>query len=167
MDLIDLPGEETLFKKLVKRDGRLIYDKKSLIENYRAEIENIEQIIKIFRDIEDIRKLKILELAGLGVYIHNFYNGLENILKRVLLSKGIRVKEGPFWHKDLLQTVLKKGIIDDRLYKMLLDYHVFRHYFVHGYAFRLEAEKLYNLVENVEVVYKKFKEMVEAIIFNI
>lgn len=140
--------------------------KKGLIENYKAEVENIDRIIKILRDIKDIRKLKPLELAGLGVYIHNFYNGLENILKRMFMAKRIRVKEGPFWHKDLLQTALKQGIIDEGLYKMLLDYLTFRHYFVHGYAFRLEAEKLYNLVENVEIVYKEFKKMIEVVILE-
>lgn len=28
VDLIDLSGKQTLFKKLVRRDGRLVYDKK-------------------------------------------------------------------------------------------------------------------------------------------
>lgn len=142
--------------------------KKSLIESYKAEVENIDETIKILKTKgkKAQRKYNPLELAGFGVYIHNFYNGLENILKRVLLARGIKIKEGPFWHKELLLTALKHRIIDSELYYMLLNYLTFRHYFVHGYAFRLEIEKLYYLVENIEVVYKKFKELIEMAILT-
>lgn len=139
--------------------------KKGLIENYKAEIENIEQVIKVIKG-KDIKQCNPLELAGFGVYIHNFYNGLENILKRVLLSRRIRIKEGPYWHKELLQRALKEGIIDEELYHKLISYLTFRHYFVHGYAFRLETEKILNLIENIEIVYERFRGQLENVVYN-
>lgn len=142
--------------------------RKGLEEKYRAEIENIDQIMKVFisRKKKDIEKYSPIELAGLGVYIHNFYNGLENILKRVLLAKRIKIKETPFWHKELLQTALKQKIIDSELYNSLLNYLTFRHYFVHGYAFRLESAKVHILIENIDSVYMKFKDKIESFIFS-
>lgn len=143
--------------------------KKGLIELYKAEIENIDKVLKMLSFVAKgkSKRLSAIEIAGVGVYIHNFYNGIENILKRTLLACGIKIKENPFWHKELLQTALKKGIIDEGLYSSLLDYLTFRHYFIHGYAFRLALDKMTDLLGNIGIVYKKFKKSIEAIVFSI
>jgi hypothetical protein len=136
-------------------------DKKKIAAYYKAEIENIDNVVKLLKNKKN-KKLNSFELAGLGVYLHNFYNGLENIIKRVLEFKKIKVKESPFWHKELLLEAVKQNIIDDELHNYLLNYLTFRHYFIHGYAFKLEYLKLKNLMKDIDLVYSKFKKDVES-----
>ena len=33
----------------------------------------------------------VVEFAAVGTFLHNIYNGMENILKRIILSKGIEI----------------------------------------------------------------------------
>ena len=57
-------------------------------EQVEAEFENIERTITDIPNLESLPKLSRLELAGLATLIHNFYNGIENILKKPLLPSG-------------------------------------------------------------------------------
>jgi hypothetical protein len=43
-----------------------------------------------------------IELSALAAMLHSFYNGVENILKRIALEAGGTVPSGEFWHRDLL-----------------------------------------------------------------
>ena len=76
---------------------------------YAAEIEKLDNVVRLIVD----RKTKVntLEIAGLGVYLHNFYNGIENVLKRVLEYKKIKIKNTQFWHKQLLLSAFKANLI--------------------------------------------------------
>lgn len=129
---------------------------------YQVETENIENILRILKEYQTGKKHQInnIELAGMAVYLHNFYNGIENILKRVLEYHGVKIKDSSFWHKKLLQTAQKNKIISGKLYNYLLDYLSFRHYFVHGYAFKLEYQKMEKLFTNVLMVYNLFKRQI-------
>ena len=63
-------------------------------ERLQAELENIEQVLKELPGNDLLPNLSSLELAGVAALIHNFYNGLENILKQIFISRGIWVA---FW----------------------------------------------------------------------
>jgi hypothetical protein len=130
---------------------------------YKSELENLDKVLKtLLENKESINSDNSILLSGFGVYLFNFYNGIENILKRVLEYKGIKIKEGPFWHKELLKECVNENIIDEKLRISLLDYLSFRHYFVHGYAFTLEIDRLQNLIKNISSVYQEFKKNIES-----
>ena len=124
-----------------------------------AEFENIDSVLRGFSSI--IRKGKnhytTAELASIATFIHNFYNGLENVLKRALLFKKAAVKSSSTWHKDLLKESLDQGIIGASLYNSLSNYLSFRHFFVHSYVFTLKWKDLKPLVDDLRITLREFK----------
>jgi uncharacterized alkaline shock family protein YloU len=66
-----------------------------LREEMLAEIENINRVVVETSKIQDVAKLSSLELSGVASLLHNFYNGIENVLKRVALSQGVRCPAAP------------------------------------------------------------------------
>ena len=123
----------------------------------RAELENIDDIFKEIPNYKELPYLSTLELAGVAALLHNFYNGVENILKQISLSKGLKATEGKSWHKELLNTAENNKIISNKLKIKLGSYLAFRHYFSHAYALDLYADKMEPLVEKSESVYNEFK----------
>ena len=135
-----------------------------LYEKVDAELENIEQILTELRHTKNIEDLSTVELAGIGAFIHNFYNGIENILKQILISKCGKLPDGAFWHSELLKTAAKKGIISVKTAKKLKDYLAFRHFFSHSYSFNLDKDLMIPLVKKVDSVYKSFLKDIKKII---
>ncbi len=130
-----------------------------LKEYCEAEFENIDTVVSDLFSVvkDDTSEYSTPELAAIATFLHNIYNGFENILKRVLISEKIEIKNTPTWHKDMLKTSFEKGIIDDRLYNTLSEYLAFRHFFVHAYSFNLDWNALKPLVNNIKDTLKMFK----------
>ena len=122
-----------------------------------AEYEKMDRILDKFPPVNKLHYLSEIELAGIATFIHNFYNGIENVLKRCLLSKKIQIPRSESWHKDLLEQAIVNGIISDQLKDKLLKYLFFRHFFVHAYALDLYAEKMEDLVEDINSTYNQFR----------
>ena len=96
-------------------------------------------------------------MAAIATFIHNCYNGVENVLKRVLSFNQIEMKDTPTWHKDLLKASLDIGIVTNDLYNTLSNYLSFRHFFVHSYSFTLRWDELRPLVDDLEKTLEKFR----------
>lgn len=109
----------------------------------------------------------MLELAGVATLLHNFYNGIENILKLILKELKISLPEGSSWHKDLLKLSVEKGIITETTLQELGEYLAFRHFFNHSYALDIYADKLEPLVANIYEVYFHFKKDITEILEKI
>ncbi len=129
----------------------------SLKSKIEAEYENIDRLILELPEKERLPFLEFLQLAGVATILHNFYNGIENILKLILNEKNIPLPEGGSWHKDLLELAEEKGIIAKSTREQVGEYLSFRHFFSHAYALDLYAERLEPLVENIKKVYVFFK----------
>ena len=125
-----------------------------------AEYEAIETSVSALPSVP-LSTLSILELAGVGALLHNFYNGVENILKQVFQSKSLPIPQGESWHRDLLLTATEKGILSAGLSDDLKRYLAFRHFFGHGYALNLSPEPMEPLVRDAESVFKRFKDEIE------
>ena len=129
----------------------------SLEDKIEAEYENINRLILELPPKERLPFLEFLELAGVATILHNFYNGIENILKLILIEKNIPLPNGSSWHKDLLELAEEKGIISKSTRERVGEYLSFRHFFSHAYALDLYAERLEPLVKNIKQVYSYFK----------
>jgi hypothetical protein len=125
-----------------------------------AEYEAIESALSALPKLP-LSKLSRLEIAGVAAMLHNFYNGIENVLKQVFRSKSIRIPEGESWHRDLLIVAAEKEILSERLLDDLKPYLAFRHFFSHGYAVNLVPERMEPLVEHAESVFSKFRGEIE------
>ena len=129
----------------------------SLKDKIEAEYENIDRLILELPEKEKLPFLEFLQLAGVATILHNFYNGIENIIKLILNEKDIPLPEGGSWHKELLELAEEKGIITKSTREQVGEYLSFRHFFSHAYALDLYAERLEPLVENIKKVYAYFK----------
>lgn len=128
------------------------------------EIENVEEVLGYLEQTWKREQKTVIELAAVGTFLHNFYNGIENILKQVYTMRNITVPKTDTWHKDLLNEGVQNRIISKEMIGILYEYLTFRHYFVHGYGFMLDEEKLKELVENVATVWKKFLKEINNIV---
>jgi uncharacterized protein YutE (UPF0331/DUF86 family) len=128
-----------------------------LQEKISVELENVEKILAELQKAGNILKSSPVELAGVGAFLHNFYNCIENIIKQILLAINIEIPSGSFWHRDLLEAASSAQVISSSLKNKLAPYLAFRHFFVHGYSLDLQADRIVPLVQSLVAVYEEFK----------
>ena len=92
----------------------------------------------------------------MATFLHNIYNGIENILNQVLKAKGVRVARSETWHKDVLETAVQHRIVSETLADRLYDYLTFRHFFIHGYGFMLDDAQLRPLADDIHGIWAQF-----------
>jgi hypothetical protein len=121
----------------------------SLREKVEAELEQIDQALRLLPEARRVTKLSVLELGGTASLLSSVYHGFENILKQGLLSVGVALPVGAAWHRDLLQSACKHGIVSTELRDRLVPFMAFRHFFAHAYGFDLDPQRLAPLVRDV------------------
>ncbi len=127
---------------------------------------SLDELESLLRDIAD-REPSIRELAAAGLFLANFYNGIENVLKRISRFNGIEIPTGENWHAELTRMFSDppRGdlplLLDSQLANDLSPYRQFRHVIHHGYGFRLRWPDLLPGVEGARNVFARFKAAVE------
>lgn len=127
-----------------------------LTRKIAAEKESVEVALANLKDAMRRKKKSVVELAAIATFLHNIYNGIENILKQILKAKGDEIPRTETSHKDLLELSVSLGIIPEKLSDQLYEYLTFRHFFVHAYGFMLEEAHLRNLADNISNVWSQF-----------
>ncbi len=108
-----------------------------------------------------------------GAFLAQFYNGVENILKRICRFYGVPLPDGANWHIDLFRLFCEPGVaplpelFDKDLRGRLAPYRNFRHIFFHSYGFQLDWEKMRVGIENFESVFFDFKKSVQKFLMKI
>jgi len=131
---------------------------KTLISEIRFELEKIlplkDDMLLLKASFGDIEPDKF-KCSAAGYLLHNFYNGVENIFKSIASVFGNKFDKEE-WHSTLLKRMIleiedvRPVVISKNLYKKLLDYKNFRHFFRHAYLFELDWNKMKELVDNFE-----------------
>ena len=127
------------------------YNLELLKADITDELAKIELLEKKFRLIEDKlqkteEEIPSYDRGAIGYYLHNFYNGCENIFGSI--ARFFENDMGPqTWHSDLLKRMklvipgYRPAVIDEELYCLLDDFRAFRHKFRHSYVFELDWQK--------------------------
>ena len=127
-----------------------------------AEIANVEEAIRNLEAAMTRRERTVVELAAIGVFLHNIYNGIENILKQTLKMKGIQIPRTENWHKELINLSVSNKVITESLSDELYEYLTFRHFFVHAYGFMLEESPLEILADNITGLWVRFLSEIDS-----
>lgn len=147
---------------------------KDKIEKLKADV--LFEITLVEETIDRLNELKTKLPIGkddhatepaMGTYLMNFYNGIENMIKRACKLYYGQFPQGDAWHKELLRLSCsppedKEGIFSEDTVKSLNKYLNFRHRFISGYGFQLEAEKMIELVDDIEPLWKEAKKELEG-----
>ncbi len=126
-----------------------------------AEYEAIEGSLSTL-PTRPLSTISALELAGVGALLHNFYNGIENILKQIFQSRAYSIPQGESWHRDLLILAVEKGVLSTGMLNDLKTYLAFRHFFGHGYAMDLLPDPMEPLVREAPAVFRRFKSEIDG-----
>ena len=137
-----------------------------VVERIEAEFENIEQVLSQLPESKKCPQLSILELAGTAALLHNFYNGIENVLKQFFLARNLPIPSGLSWHKDLIEVSVFHKIISEVTAKELRPYLAFRHFFSHAYALDLYPHRMEPLIDNVQETFKLFQNDIKRIVMK-
>jgi len=127
-----------------------------------AEKENVEIALSNLKNAMARNEKTVIELAAIATFLHNIYNGIENILKQNLKAKGIEIPESATWHKELLNLSESQGIISEKLSDQLYEYLTFRHFFVHAYGFMLDEDHLEVLAVNIPDIWLQFTKEIDS-----
>ena len=95
-----------------------------------AEKQNVEATLRGLKEALARPDKSVVELTAIGAFLQNIYNGVENILKQSLRTRGIEPPRSDAWHKELLEHSVKAGLISDDMADELYSYMSFRHFFV-------------------------------------
>ncbi len=126
-------------------------------QRIEAEYEAIAKVLASLPNEKNLSLLSQLELAGVAAFLHNFYNGIENVLKQLFLSKNLQIPQGASWHRDLLVNAVSAQLISAKIAEDLKAFLAFRHFFSHAYALDLNPEKMAPLVSAASTCFEKLK----------
>jgi hypothetical protein len=107
------------------------------------------------------------ELAALAAILHAFYNGIENIFKRIAIALDGGTPKGEFWHSALIEQMAsprnnRPVLLSADLNESLQEYLDFRHLFRHAYTFDLHWSKMKHLVIECENILWQFEGELDA-----
>jgi uncharacterized protein YutE (UPF0331/DUF86 family) len=117
---------------------------KSEIQAELGKIQKVtDEIGSLYNKIKD-KTPSLFELSAMATFLHNFYSGIENIMKRIATSLDNDVPSGTSWHTDLLKRMsidiagIRENVFSEDTVNELTDYLSFRHMFIHSYGFELK-----------------------------
>lgn len=137
-----------------------------LREEIAVELEALEatvnELLALQEDVAE-REPTVREKTAAAAFLAQFYNGLENILKRISSYHNVPLPTGDTWHIDLFERFCSPphsplpALFDESLATALAPYRRFRHVVFHGYGFQLDWNRMAEGVAGVHEVLSRIK----------
>jgi hypothetical protein len=105
-------------------------------------------------------------VSGLALHLHGFYTGVERIFYAIAKETDGVVPTGSEWHKQLLNQMLveipdvRPSILSEKTYQELNEFRGFRHVVRSLYAYKLDAERVLELTNQLKICSQDFEEEV-------
>ena len=137
-----------------------------LREEIAIELEAMELTVKELLALnQDVvgRTPTVREKTAAAAFLAQFYNGLENILKRISLFHSIPLPTSETWHVELFQRFSSPAhpnlpqLFNEELASTLAPYRRFRHVAFHTYGFQLEWGRMVEGIDNIQDVFNQVK----------
>lgn len=138
--------------------------KEDVSDEEKAIDETLERLLNARNEFDSKNRNSLVEPA-MGAYLMNFYNGIENILKRITKEYYLTFPKGASWHKELLSLSSnppseKIAVFNHDITERLHPYRNFRHRFVSGYGFQLKGEKMLELIDNAKPLWIEIRKAI-------
>ena len=113
-----------------------------------------------------------IEVSALATFLHSYYSGIENSLKRIAIEIDGAAPSGDAWHRQLLMSMAtvtdrRPSVLSETLYEALGEYLSFRHFFRQAYSFHFDWSKMSHLVLNAERHLKLFETAMDTFIASL
>ena len=124
--------------------------------------ENFESHSFLF-DLSKLDKEPDLEFKdSASLFIHSFYNGIENIAKIIFKHTGEEISNDSQWHKilfnKLFESTEKRPELLNIEYKEQLQKYLFlRHIIRHTYSYIIDWKKVKPLLKDINELWEKIK----------
>lgn len=135
-----------------------------LKEEINQEIQELELLVEEIKGLKNrLKTPSTYDLRAAGSILHDFYNGVEAIFRRVAQELNGGLPAGLEWHKQLLKDMsikidkVRPPVISDNLRIQLQKYLGFRHLFRNIYGFSLEGDRIRLLSKDIEKVFNNLK----------
>lgn len=134
-------------RKYMNRTNEQVKTLIAEIDNDLLAMRNIEAQIEELYNTMDEDNIKDKDKAALGYYLHNLYNAVESILKRLAYFFENSIS-GNTWHIDLLKRMtlkiegIRPAVISKETYTMINELRKFRHIFRHAYDYELRFKRI-------------------------
>lgn len=115
----------------------------------------------------------IRDLTAASAFLAQFYNGIENILKRFSRFFNKPFPKGADWHITLFRSFCEPPeeklplLFSKELEAKLASFRKFRHVVHHGYGFKLDWEILIPGIDGINDVFKEFKRVVTKVLADL
>jgi hypothetical protein len=134
----------------------------------------MDKLLDSHKPLLGLCKLKtpdLIEMSATAMFLHSFYNGIENILKLLIKFYDNKLPNDTKWHMELLEKAFipnekRKEIFRIEFQEKLEEYLKFRHFIRHSYGFQLEWERMEDLVNGISDYWKTLKENINIFIEN-
>jgi hypothetical protein len=126
----------------------------------------VDELVSLRRDVGE-REPSLRELVAGGAFLTQFYNGVENLLKRISKHEGVPLPHGTHWHVELVRrfcippTHGLPALLDEQLRMELNRFRGFRHVARTSYGTELDWAKVAAGIDRVAPTYARFREAIE------
>ena len=136
-----------------------------LQEDVRDELalmqEVVRELVSLRRDVEGDKPTRREKVAA-GAFLAQFYNGVENVLKRISKFEGVPPPIGEKWHAELFNRFTEPPaqglplLFDKALADEMRAYRGFRHVARISYGIDLDWERMKQGIGRIKTVFDRF-----------